>query len=97
MRTGSSEARTRCRRRRWARGGPRRRRCFDAAERLLRCVEGSLKSTESEHVKKRTSFNNNDTFLDRDKDGRIDGLFCEVEKYDRGSGVTAKAVVTVDA
>jgi hypothetical protein len=50
-----------------------------------------------EHVRKRTSFNNNDTFLDRDKDGRADGLFCEVERYDRGSGVTAKAVVTVDA
>ena len=49
-----------------------------------------------EHVGKRTSFNNNDTFLDRDKDGRIDGLFCDVERYDK-SGVTAKAVVTVDA
>jgi protocatechuate 3,4-dioxygenase beta subunit len=50
-----------------------------------------------EHVRKRTSFNNNDTFLDRDKDGRTDGLFCQVEKYERSSGVTAKAVVTVDA
>jgi protocatechuate 3,4-dioxygenase beta subunit len=49
-----------------------------------------------EHVRKRTSFNNNDSFLDRDKDGRTDGLFCEVERYDK-SGVTAKAVVTVDA
>ncbi|HET9747989.1 MAG TPA: protocatechuate dioxygenase [Casimicrobiaceae bacterium] len=50
-----------------------------------------------EHVRKRTSFNNNDTFLDRDKDGRTDGVFCEVEKYERGSGVAAKAVATVDA
>ena len=50
-----------------------------------------------EHVRKRTSFNNNDTFLDRDQDGRTDGLFCQVEKYERGSGVTAKAIVTVDA
>jgi hypothetical protein len=48
-------------------------------------------------VRKRTSFNNNDTFLDRDQDGRTDGLFCQVEKYERGSGVTAKATVTVDA
>lgn len=49
-----------------------------------------------EHVSKRTSFNHNDTFLDRNTDGRTDGVFCEVERYDR-SGVAAKAVVTVDA
>lgn len=48
-----------------------------------------------EHAAKRTSFNNNDTFLDRNKDGRTDGVFCEVQRYDR-SGVVARAVVTVD-
>ncbi len=40
--------------------------------------------------RKRTSFNNNDTFLDRDNDGRIDGLFCEVEKYDRAAASRRK-------
>jgi len=49
-----------------------------------------------EHLAKRTSFNHNDTFLDRNADGRTDGVFCEVERYDR-SGLAAKAVVTVDA
>jgi protocatechuate 3,4-dioxygenase beta subunit len=49
-----------------------------------------------EHVAKRTSFNHNDTFLDRNKDGRTDGVFCEVERYGR-SGLTAKAIVTLDA
>jgi protocatechuate 3,4-dioxygenase beta subunit len=49
-----------------------------------------------EHIAKRTSFNHNDTFLDRNADGRTDGVFCEVERYDR-SGLAAKAVVTVDA
>ena len=47
-----------------------------------------------EHAAKRTSFNNNDTFLDRNKDGLTDGVFCEVQRYDR-SGVAARAVVTV--
>jgi hypothetical protein len=50
-----------------------------------------------EHVRERRSFNNDDTLLDRGKDGRTDGLFCRVERYERGSGVTAKCVVTVDA
>ena len=49
-----------------------------------------------EHIAKRTSFNHNDSFLDRNRDGRTDGVFCEVERYDR-SGFAAKAVVTVDA
>jgi hypothetical protein len=48
-----------------------------------------------EHRAKRTSFNHNDTFLDRNQDGRTDGVFCEVERVDR-SGLAAKAVVTVD-
>jgi protocatechuate 3,4-dioxygenase beta subunit len=48
-----------------------------------------------EHVKKRTVFNDSDRFLDADDDGRIDGVFCEVQRYDR-SGVAARAVVTVD-
>jgi protocatechuate 3,4-dioxygenase beta subunit len=48
-----------------------------------------------EHRAKRTAFNNNDTFLDRNTDGLTDGVFCDVERYDR-SGVAAKAVVTVD-
>jgi hypothetical protein len=47
-----------------------------------------------EHVAKRTVFNDNDRFLDANDDGRIDGVFCEVERYDR-SGVAARAVVTV--
>jgi protocatechuate 3,4-dioxygenase beta subunit len=48
-----------------------------------------------EHRAKRTSFNHNDTFLDRNKDGRTDGVFCDVERVDR-SGLAAKAVVTID-
>jgi protocatechuate 3,4-dioxygenase beta subunit len=49
-----------------------------------------------EHIAKRTSFNHNDTFLDRNSDGRTDGVFCAVERYDRSAGLAAKAVVTVD-
>ena len=45
-----------------------------------------------EHIAKRTSFNHNDTFLDRNADGHTDGVFCEVERYGR-SGLAAKAVV----
>lgn len=47
-----------------------------------------------EHFTKRTAFNANDPFLDANRDGRVDGVFCEVERYDR-NGLTAKAVVTV--
>jgi protocatechuate 3,4-dioxygenase beta subunit len=48
-----------------------------------------------EHVAKRTVFNDSDRFLDLNDDGRTDGVFCEVERYDR-SGVGAKVTVTVD-
>jgi protocatechuate 3,4-dioxygenase beta subunit len=48
-----------------------------------------------EHVAKRTVFNDNDRFLDANKDGRIDGVFCKIERYD-GSGLAATAVVTVN-
>jgi protocatechuate 3,4-dioxygenase beta subunit len=48
-----------------------------------------------EHIAKRTAFNHNDTFLDRNKDGGTDGVFCEVDRYDR-TGVVAKAVVTIN-
>jgi protocatechuate 3,4-dioxygenase beta subunit len=48
-----------------------------------------------EHAAKRTVFNDSDRFLDLNEDGRIDGVFCEVERYD-SSGVAAKVVVTVD-
>jgi protocatechuate 3,4-dioxygenase beta subunit len=48
-----------------------------------------------EHVAKRTVFNNTDRFLDTNRDGRIDGVFCDIERYD-GNGLAAKAVVTVD-
>jgi protocatechuate 3,4-dioxygenase beta subunit len=48
-----------------------------------------------EHFMKRTAFNANDPFLDADRDGLVDGVFCEVERYDR-SGLAATAVVTVD-
>jgi protocatechuate 3,4-dioxygenase beta subunit len=47
-----------------------------------------------EHVSKRKVFNNNDRFLDTDADGRIDGVFCDVERFDQ-SGLSAKAVITV--
>ena len=48
-----------------------------------------------EHVKKRTVFNDNDRFLDLNADGRLDGVFCDVQRYD-SSGVVARVVVTVD-
>jgi protocatechuate 3,4-dioxygenase beta subunit len=48
-----------------------------------------------EHVAKRTVFNDSDRFLDLNKDGKIDGVFCDVERYD-SSGVAAKVVVTVE-
>jgi hypothetical protein len=48
-----------------------------------------------EHVKKRTVFNNTDRILDADKDGRVDGLFCEVERHD-SKGVAVRVTVTVD-
>jgi protocatechuate 3,4-dioxygenase beta subunit len=48
-----------------------------------------------EHVAKRKVFNDSDRFLDANDDGRIDGVFCKVERYDT-SGVAATAVVTVD-
>jgi hypothetical protein len=49
-----------------------------------------------EHVAKRTVFNDNDRFLDQNSDGRIDGVFSKVERYDSRSGVAASAVVTVE-
>ena len=42
-----------------------------------------------------TVFNNNDRFLDADDDGRIDGVFCEIERY-HSNGVAERATVTVD-
>jgi protocatechuate 3,4-dioxygenase beta subunit len=47
-----------------------------------------------EHAAKRTAFNDSDRFLDTNDDGRIDGVFCEVVRYD-SRGVAATAVVTV--
>jgi protocatechuate 3,4-dioxygenase beta subunit len=49
-----------------------------------------------EHVAKRKVFNDNDRFLDLNADGRIDGVFCKIERYDRASGLAATAVVTVE-
>jgi protocatechuate 3,4-dioxygenase beta subunit len=49
-----------------------------------------------EHVERRKVFNNTDRFLDTNADGRIDGVFCEVESHAR-NGFAAKAVVTVTA
>jgi protocatechuate 3,4-dioxygenase beta subunit len=48
-----------------------------------------------EHVAKRTVFNDTDRFLDANRDGVTDGVFCEIDRYDR-SGLAARAVVTVD-
>lgn len=48
-----------------------------------------------EHVAKRTVFNHTDRFLDANNDGRTDGVFGDVDRYDR-TGLTAQAVVTVD-
>lgn len=47
-----------------------------------------------EHVGKRRVFNDEDRFLDTNSDGQIDGVFCDVESFDR-SGLTARATVTV--
>lgn len=47
-----------------------------------------------EHVGKRRVFNHDDRFLDTNADGRIDGVFCDIERFDR-SGLSANAVVTV--
>ena len=48
-----------------------------------------------EHVGRRTVFNHNDRFLDLDGDQQLDGVFCDVEKYDR-SGLAARATVAVE-
>ena len=48
-----------------------------------------------EHIAKRKAFNANDPFIDANRDGHVDGVFCEVERNGR-SGLSAKAVVTVD-
>lgn len=48
-----------------------------------------------EHYTKRRAFNSNDPLIDADRDGRIDGVFCEIEHYD-GTGLAAAATVTVD-
>jgi protocatechuate 3,4-dioxygenase beta subunit len=47
-----------------------------------------------EHVAKRRVFNRNDPFIDAGGDGRTDGAFCEIERYD-AAGLAASAVVTV--
>lgn len=47
-----------------------------------------------EHVSRRTVFNHNDRFLDTNADQQIDGVFCNVERYD-SDGLAASAVVTV--
>jgi protocatechuate 3,4-dioxygenase beta subunit len=49
-----------------------------------------------EHVAKRRVFNATDRFLDLNTDGRLDGVFCDVESNER-RGFTAKALVTVGA
>lgn len=47
-----------------------------------------------EHAAKRRAFNRNDPLIDANRDGRVDGVFCEVERVDQ-AGVAAKAVITV--
>jgi protocatechuate 3,4-dioxygenase beta subunit len=47
-----------------------------------------------EHFLKRKAFNANDPFIDANRDGNVDGVFCEVERYD-STGLAARAVVTV--
>lgn len=49
-----------------------------------------------EHHSKRKAFNANDPFIDANRDGNVDGVFCEVERLDR-TGLAAKAIVTVAA
>ena len=48
-----------------------------------------------EHQGKRRAFNRNDPFIDADSDGNVDGVYCDVGRYDR-TGVAAQAIVTVD-
>lgn len=48
-----------------------------------------------EHYTKRRAFNSNDPFIDADSDGHVDGVFCEIERFD-SSGLAATATVTVD-
>ena len=47
-----------------------------------------------EHAAKRRAFNRNDPFIDSNRDGAVDGVFCDVERLD-SSGVEARAVITV--
>jgi protocatechuate 3,4-dioxygenase beta subunit len=47
-----------------------------------------------EHVRKRRVFNDDDRFLDTNADGQIDGVFCDIDRYDR-SGLSANALITV--
>jgi protocatechuate 3,4-dioxygenase beta subunit len=47
-----------------------------------------------EHVGKRRVFNDTDRFLDLNTDGKLDGVFCDVERNER-RGFAARAVVTV--
>jgi len=49
-----------------------------------------------DHVARRTVFNANDRFLDIGGDGRLDGVFCEIESFE-DAGLSASAVVAVDA
>ena len=48
-----------------------------------------------EHYTKRRAFNSNDPLIDVDGDGRVDGVFCEIDRYD-STGLAATATVTVD-
>lgn len=47
-----------------------------------------------EYADRRTVFNHNDRFLDMNGDRQIDGVFCNVERYD-SRGLAASAIVTV--
>jgi protocatechuate 3,4-dioxygenase beta subunit len=47
-----------------------------------------------EHHGKRKAFNRNDPFIDANRDGNVDGVYCEVDRVDR-AGVVARAVLTV--
>lgn len=49
-----------------------------------------------DHVARRTVFNANDRFLDSGGDGRIDGVFCEIESF-ADEGLSASAAVAVGA
>ena len=48
-----------------------------------------------DYVDRRTVFNDNDRFLDLNGDARIDGVFCEIDSFDR-SGLTATAIIGVE-